>query len=41
MISPKEERDRRIPPSKFILIPNIYNNINMQYNVGFNNNINK
>ena len=40
MISPKEERDRRIPPSKFIPIPNIYNNINMQYNDGFSNNIN-
>ena len=39
-ISLKEERDRRIPPSKFIPMQNIYNNMNnmnIQYNDGFNN----
>jgi len=37
----EEERDRRIPPSKFISIPNIYNNnINMLYNGDCYNNFN-
>lgn len=34
----EEERDRRIPPSKFIPIPNIHNNMNVQYNENHYNN---
>ena len=37
--SKKKERDRRIPPSKFIPMPNIYNNnMNIKYTNEFNNN---
>ena len=39
--STKKERDRRIPPSKFIPIPNINNNnMNIKYADEFNNNFN-
>ena len=38
--SKKKERDRRIPPSKFIPMPNVYNkNMNIKYTDEFNNNL--
>ena len=40
IISKKEERDRRIPPSKFIPMQNIFNNMNPQFNDTYNNTFN-